>query len=118
MTGKVKYLVVAIDYFTKWVEAKPLATINAEHIKKFIWEFIICRFGLPMQLITDNGTQFTDKRLQGWLSDLGVKQIFTSIAHPQGNGQVEHANRSIIDDIKMRLGTKRNGWVDELPHVL
>ncbi|XP_076919389.1 uncharacterized protein LOC143580173 [Bidens hawaiensis] len=45
--GHVKILVVAIDYFTKWVEAKPLETITAANIKKFIWKFIICHFGLP-----------------------------------------------------------------------
>src|ERR1044071_8198016 len=116
--GNVKYLVVAIDYFTKWVEAKPLASIDGKSIKKFIWEFIICRFGLPMEIVSDNGTQFADQHLQEWLSSMNVKQIFTSVAHPQGNGQVECANRSIVEGIKTRLGTKRTGWVDELPHVL
>ncbi|XP_076951217.1 uncharacterized protein LOC143624448 [Bidens hawaiensis] len=48
--GRVKFLIVAIDYFTKWIEAKPVASINVASFKKFIWEFIICRFGLPMNL--------------------------------------------------------------------
>src|ERR1043165_7215090 len=116
--GNVKYLVVDIDYFTKWVEAKTLATIDGCNIKKFIWEFIICRFGLPMEIVSDNGTQFADQHLQEWLHSMKIKQIFTSVAHPQGNGQVERANRSIVEGIKTRLGTKRSGWVDELPHVL
>ncbi|XP_022007353.1 uncharacterized protein LOC110906547 [Helianthus annuus] len=54
--GKLKYLIVAIDYFTKWVEAKPLAKITAENAKKFLWEHIVCRFGLPLYLVSDNGT--------------------------------------------------------------
>ncbi|XP_076892064.1 uncharacterized protein LOC143543681 [Bidens hawaiensis] len=54
--GRVKFLIVAIDYFTKWIEAQPVATINAASIKKLIWEFIICRFRLPMNLVSDNGT--------------------------------------------------------------
>ncbi|XP_076917499.1 uncharacterized protein LOC143577595 [Bidens hawaiensis] len=45
--GRVKFLNVAIDYFTKWVEAKPVTSITASSVKKFLWEFIICRFGLP-----------------------------------------------------------------------
>ena len=54
--GNIKYLIVAIDYFTKWVEAKPLAIIDGKNVKKFIWEFIICRFALPMQIVSDNET--------------------------------------------------------------
>ncbi|XP_021995483.1 uncharacterized protein LOC110892636 [Helianthus annuus] len=54
--GKLKYLIVAIDYFTKSVEAKPLAKITAENAKKFLWEHIVCRIGLPLYLVSDNGT--------------------------------------------------------------
>ena len=71
--GRVKFLIVAIYYFTKWVEAKPLASITAKIVKKFIWEFIICRFGLPMAIVSDNGTQFADAHLQEWLAELQVQ---------------------------------------------
>ncbi|XP_076917131.1 uncharacterized protein LOC143577072 [Bidens hawaiensis] len=70
--GWVKFLLVAIDYFTKWVEAKPLEKITAENIKKFLWESIICRFGLPQTLVSDNRTQFADKGLQELLSELHI----------------------------------------------
>ncbi|XP_076935908.1 uncharacterized protein LOC143602800 [Bidens hawaiensis] len=56
--------------------------------------------------------------LQAWLKELQVTQVFTSVAHPQANDQVERTNETIKDGIKARLGTKRTGWVDELPHVL
>ncbi|GJS51271.1 reverse transcriptase domain-containing protein [Tanacetum coccineum] len=52
--GKVKFLIVAIDYFTKWIEAKSVATITGNQIKKFVWD-IVCRFGLPEEIISDNG---------------------------------------------------------------
>ncbi|GJR33732.1 reverse transcriptase domain-containing protein [Tanacetum coccineum] len=52
--GKVKFLIVAIDYFTKWIEAKPVATITGAQIKKFVWDNIVCRFGLPGEKISDN----------------------------------------------------------------
>ncbi|GJZ45608.1 reverse transcriptase domain-containing protein [Tanacetum coccineum] len=56
--GKVKFLIVAMDYFTKWIEAKPVATITGNQVKKFVWENIVCRFGLPGEIISDNGKQF------------------------------------------------------------
>ncbi|GJX68019.1 reverse transcriptase domain-containing protein [Tanacetum coccineum] len=58
--GKVKFLIVAIDYFTKWIEAKPVAAITGAQIKKFVWDNIVCRFGLPGEIISDNGKQFRD----------------------------------------------------------
>nr|GEY78124.1 reverse transcriptase domain-containing protein [Tanacetum cinerariifolium] len=51
--GKVKFLIVAMDYFTKWIEAKPVATITGNQIKKFVWDNIVCRFGLPGEIISD-----------------------------------------------------------------
>ncbi|XP_076937735.1 uncharacterized protein LOC143605542 [Bidens hawaiensis] len=116
--GRVMFLIVAIDYFTKWVEAKPVASINAASANKFIWEFITCRFGLPMNLVSDYGTQFADQHIQRWLKELNVTQTFTSVAHPQGNGEVERANRTIVGGIKKRLANHKSGWVDQLPHVL
>ncbi|VFQ95106.1 unnamed protein product [Cuscuta campestris] len=69
-TGNNTYLVVAIDYFTKWVEAAPVPTITAEQMTKFVSKQILCRFGVPQQIITDNGTQFEaggfNEFLQSW----------------------------------------------------
>ena len=56
--GQVKFLLVAIDYFTKWVEAEALATITEARIRSFVWKSIICRFGIPRTIILDNGQQF------------------------------------------------------------
>ena len=53
--GQVKFLLVAIDYFTKWVEAKALAIITEARIQNFVWKNIICRFGIPLTIISDNG---------------------------------------------------------------
>ena len=71
-----------------------------------------------MEIVSENGTQFADEKLKSWLAQIGVNKIFTSVAHPQGNGQVERINRSIVEGIKARLGSKRTVWVDEVPHVL
>ena len=113
-----KFLVVAIDYFTKWVEAKPLASVTGRHMEKFVWEHIICRFGVPHIIISDNGKQFAEGVFPTFCNGLKIKQSFTSVYHPQGNGQVEVTNRDIINGIERRLGRSHHGWVDELPQVL
>ena len=56
--GNYKFAVVAVEYFTKWVEAKLLVNITSEAIRKFFWQNIICRFGVPKELTVDNGKQF------------------------------------------------------------
>ena len=56
--GGVKYAVVAVDYFTKWVEVEPLASITIKNVLDFVVKNIICRFGLPAKIISENGTQF------------------------------------------------------------
>ncbi|XP_035844008.1 uncharacterized protein LOC118490461 [Helianthus annuus] len=61
---------------------------------------------------------FTDRIFQEWCANLHIQQIFTPVAHPQGNGQVEWTNRSLLDGIKKRLGHEGSSWVEELPNVL
>ncbi|XP_021974608.1 uncharacterized protein LOC110869682 [Helianthus annuus] len=79
---------------------------------------ILSRFGLPLKIVTDNGTNFASEDLQKWMKEMKIEHTLSSVAHPQGNGQVESVNKSIIEGIKARLGTKRRGWVDELPSIL
>ncbi|XP_071712900.1 uncharacterized protein [Rutidosis leptorrhynchoides] len=116
--GNAKFLVVAIDFFSKWVEAKVLAKITGENIKKFVWNDIVCRYGLPNEIVSDNGKQFADNPFRSWCEELNIKQTFTSVAHPQANGQVEVTNKEIVAGIKARLGLSQTKWVDEVPYVL
>lgn len=116
--GRVKYIIVAVDYFTKWAEAKPVATITTNTVKKFLWDSIVCRFGIPLYLVSDNGAQFIDCKIQDWCRELQIKQIFTSVAHPQGNEQVERVNRTIVEGLKKRMEEAGASWADELPSVL
>ncbi|GKE20270.1 reverse transcriptase domain-containing protein [Tanacetum coccineum] len=101
--GKVKFLIVAIDYFIKWIEAKPVVTITGNQVKKFVWDNIVCRFGLPGEIISDNGKQFRDNPFKDWCKNLNIHQCFASIKHPQANGLVERANKSLGEGTKVRL---------------
>nr|GEZ50000.1 reverse transcriptase domain-containing protein [Tanacetum cinerariifolium] len=116
--GKVKFLIVAMDYFTKWVEAKAVATTTGGQVKRFVWDNIVYRFGITGEIISDNGKQFADNPFKDWCDKLNITQRFASVKHPQSNGLVERANRSLGEGIKARLGEGNKYWVEELPHVL
>ncbi|GJX15443.1 reverse transcriptase domain-containing protein [Tanacetum coccineum] len=116
--GKVKFLIVAIDYFTKWIEAKAVATITGNQGKKFVWDNIVCRFGLPGEIISENEKQFRDNPFKDWCEKLCIRQCFASVKHQQANGLVERANRSLGEGIKARLDERSKDWIEELPHVL
>ena len=78
--GQVKFLLVAINYFMKLVEAEALATITEARIRGFVWKNIICRFGIP--LISDNGRQFDSQGFRDFCSNLGIKNQLLSLGHP------------------------------------
>ena len=115
---QLKFLVVDIDYFTKWVEAEPLATITEKSIRTFVWRNIICRYGIPRVLVSDNGKYFDNSAFRNFCSELGIKNHYSSPAHPQANEQVEVTNRTLLKIIKTRLEGAKGIWPDELPSVL
>ena len=100
---QLKFLVVGIDYFTKWVEAEALATITEKNMRSFIWRCIVCRFGIPRVLVSNNGKQFDNDSFQDFCSQLGIRNHYSSHAHPQANGQVKVTNRSLLKIIKTWL---------------
>ncbi|KAJ0522946.1 putative nucleotidyltransferase, Ribonuclease H [Helianthus annuus] len=105
----VKYVVVAIDYFTKWIEAKPLAKITGDQMRRFVLDNIVCRYGVPKELVSDNGVQFARRPFKPWCEQMRIQQVFTSVTHAQSNGLVERANQSVIKGMKGRLGRKQKG---------
>ena len=82
---QLKFLVVSINYFTKWVEAKTLATITEKKIRSFVWRNIICRYGIPGVLVSDNGKQFDNIAFRDFCSELGIKNHYSSPAHSWAN---------------------------------
>ncbi|GKF42610.1 reverse transcriptase domain-containing protein, partial [Tanacetum coccineum] len=75
-------------------------------------------FGLPKEIISDNGKQFRDNPFKDWCEKLCIRQHFASVKHPQTNGLVERANRSLVEGIKARLDARNKNWMKELSHVL
>ncbi|VFQ89711.1 unnamed protein product [Cuscuta campestris] len=116
--GQARWIVVAIDYFTKWVEAEPLAGITGKQMIDFVGTNILCRFGVSKQIISNNGTQFEEAEFQDFLKTWGIQHTKVSVAYPLANGQVENINRTIISGIKKKLLSEGSNWVDELPRVL
>ncbi|VFQ85581.1 unnamed protein product [Cuscuta campestris] len=116
--GQARWIVVAIDYFTKWVEAEPLAGITGRQMIDFVGTNILYRFGVPKQIISDNGTQFEEAEFQDFLRTWGIQHTKVFVAYPQANGQVENVNRTIIDGIKKKLLSEGSKWVDELRRIL
>ena len=79
-------MLVAVDYFTKWAEAEALANIRDVDVKKFVWKNIITRFGVPDSLISDNGLQFDSRGFREFCNNLGIRNMYSTPAYPQGNG--------------------------------
>ncbi len=113
-----KFLIVAIEYFTKWVEAEAVAQIIAHKVQQFVWKNIVCRFGVPKRLVSDNGTQFTSHQLRNLCEEIGIQQVFASVEHPQTNGQVESANRLLLRGLKRRLEKAKGTWAEEVPRIV
>jgi transposase InsO family protein len=117
--GNLKYVVVAVEYFSKWIEAKPLATITSAMVQKFFWQNIVCCFGVPKAITVDNGTQFDAETFKTFCSQNGTKIHFALVRHPESNGLVERANGIIITGImKSIFNQPKEKWSDELIKVV
>ena len=117
-TGNRQFILVAVDYFTKWVEVEALANIWDINVKKFVWKNIVTRFGVPNTLISDNGLQFDIRAFRDFCRDLGITNKYSTPAYPQSNGQIEAVNKAILSGLKRRLVGARGNWAKELPNIL
>ena len=79
---QLKFLIIGIDYFTKWVEAEALTTITKKDVRSFVWRYIICRYGIPRVLVSNNGKQFDNDSFRDFCSQLGIRNHYSSLAHP------------------------------------
>ena len=110
-----QYAVVFVDYLTKWPEVFPVRDQTAPTIAKLLVENIICRHGVPNQLLSDRGANFLYKEVY---SLMGVKKLNTTAYHPQTDGLVERFNRTLTEMLSKSV--KRNGrdWDQHISYVL
>jgi len=94
--GKARFILFMTDYFSKWVEAQAFEKIREKEVINFIWEHIICRFGIPSEITCDNGRQFIGSKVIQFLEDNKIKRIMSMPYHPCANGQAESTNKTII----------------------
>ncbi|XP_065023219.1 uncharacterized protein LOC135649050 [Musa acuminata AAA Group] len=113
-SGQQKYIIVGVDYFTKWVEAEPLVTITEHQMEKFVWKNLVTQFGLPKAIIMDNGPQFAGKRFREFCAGHGIQLRFSSVAHPQTNGLAEDELPSVL----WSLRTTPKATTGESPYSL
>nr|XP_051211286.1 uncharacterized protein LOC127328751 [Lolium perenne] len=128
MVGKFKtapggytHLLIAVDKFTKWAEAKAIKKCDGKTSTKFMRE-LIYHYGYPHNIITDNGTNFAKGEMVDFCEEKGIRLDLASVAHPESNGQAERANQSILHGIKPRpevpMERATGCWAEELPFVL
>jgi transposase InsO family protein len=119
--GSYTHLLVAIDKFSKWVEVHLITNLRAEQAVTFFTD-IIYRFGVPNSIITDNGSQFTGRKFPEFCDKFHIRVDWAAVAHPQTNGQVEHANGMILQGLKPRIFDRLNKssrkWLQKLPSVV
>ena len=94
---------VAVDYFTKYVEAEALATIIATRIIKFVYDTIFYRHEVPTKIVLDNGTLFDNTKFRRFCDDHKVQKGFFAVAKLLTNGQVEAINKTLKQNLKTRL---------------
>ena len=116
--GQCKFIIVAVDYFTKWAEAEPLAPITEQKIRNLVWRSIICRFGIPRALVSNNGKQFDNPKFRDFCAKLRIKNYYSSLVNPQSNGQAEVTIRTLKAALKTKLEDLKGKWAEYLPEVL
>jgi transposase InsO family protein len=118
MSRKKNYILVCTDYVTKWVEEKSLFRATEKSVVEFIYEDIFTRFGVPHEIVTDQGTQFTSKLMREITEKYGIKHCKSSPYHPQANGQVESTNKVLEAILTKIVQLHHRDWADRLPEAL
>nr|GEZ93692.1 reverse transcriptase domain-containing protein [Tanacetum cinerariifolium] len=112
-----KYILVAVDYLSKWVEAKALPTNDARVVVKFL-KSLFSRFGTPKAIISDLGTHFCNDQFSRVMAKYGVTHRLSTAYHPQTSGQVEVTNRGLKRILERTVGENRAVWSDKLEDAL
>ncbi|KAL1333926.1 hypothetical protein AAHE18_11G139700 [Arachis hypogaea] len=115
---KLTYILVAVDYVSKWVEAIATPTNDTKTVLKFLQKYIFSRFGVPRVIISDGGTHFCNKQLYSAMVRYGIRHKVATPYHPQTNGQAEVSNRELKRILERTVNTRRKDWARSLDDTL
>ncbi|KAM2196928.1 hypothetical protein PS2_000459 [Malus domestica] len=116
--AKHAWILVATDYFTKWVKAKSYAELTSTEVCDFVEEHIVTRFGIPETIITDNGTIFTAERFKEYTASLKIRLEQSTPYYPQANGQAEASNKVLISILEKIIKERPGMWHLKLNEAL
>jgi len=112
-----KYILVATEYVTKWVEAEALPRAIEDSVIQFLFNIFV-RYGLPRDIITDGGPQFVGNKIAATLKNYHIQHKITTPYYPQANGQVESSNKIIEAILTKTIASHRRDWAARLPEAL
>jgi hypothetical protein len=113
-----RFVLIAMDYFTKWTEVVPLKNMTHRKVIEFITEHIFYRFGIPQILTTDQGTSFISKEVREFAELYKIKLLKSSPYYAQANGQVESSNKTLIKLTKKKIKENPRRWHEVLSEAL
>ena len=112
-----QYIIILVDYLTKWVEAEPLVNIESDDVINFLMK-VFSRHGIPEVIVTDNGPQFRSDKTKAFLDLYGVIVQFVTVYHPESNGMVENRNKEIGKYLRLLCKKDTQTWDEVLPSAL
>lgn len=104
------YIIVAMDYATKWAEAEATRSATAEDVARFLINKIICKFGCVREILSDRGTNFKSSLVSALMNGLGIRTSYTTAYHPMCNGLVEHFNGTLAQMLSYYVSTNQRDW--------
>jgi hypothetical protein len=117
-SGDAEFILVAVDYVSKWVEALPCRAVDSKHAKKMFQEVIFLRFGMPRMVISDGVSHFIDKSFRQFLAGYGVKHNVATPYHPQTSGQAKTSNKQIKNILQKTMDKMGKKWKYQLHDAL
>jgi hypothetical protein len=113
-----RFILAFTDYFSKWAEAASFKDIKASTVTKFVKTHILCRFGTPRRIISDNGSAFKNSKIYALANKYKIDWKYSSIYYPKANGLAEAFNKTLINILKKTIGDNKRKWHEKLQEAL